>query len=229
MRKTQSEFMQGARMLIENAGETPEIASVLSTYGYDEARFKEGLGILSAVEALSTRQGSERGEKLESSSDFSNAWDAANTAYIKATKIARIALDDVKSVSSLRLDGTRKQSFSGWYEQAFNFYDSALSDQKIIAKLTRFGYTRDRLVSEQSMVTTVMKKHGVQTREAAESHASTVARDRKLAELDDYVSDLRAVCEVAFYDDRVELEKLGPLAPVRRKRQAKKPATTVTT
>ncbi len=60
--------------------------------------------------------------------------------------------------------------------------------------------------------------------QSGEAQLSTQAKDRKMAELDDWVSDLRAVCEVAFYDRREELERLGPLAPIRRRRQARKPA-----
>jgi hypothetical protein len=43
------------------------------------------------------------------------------------------------------------------------------------------------------------------------------------------VSELRGVCEVAFYESRDELEKLGPLAPTPRRHSLskKKPATVV--
>ena len=55
-----------------------------------------------------------------------------------------------------------------------------------------------------------MARYQYHALQSGEAHLSTQAKDRKMGELDDWVSDLRAVCEVAFYDRREELERLAP-------------------
>ncbi|PKL09712.1 MAG: hypothetical protein CVV51_02405 [Spirochaetae bacterium HGW-Spirochaetae-7] len=230
-KSSRSKFLQGARTLVENAAGLPEMSSVLSGYGYTEARFKEGLDLVDAADSLSKRTSLEYGEKMEASAEFSGAWATANVVYSKTLKLARIALgDDPKGVAALRLMGTRKQSFSGWYDQAGTFYENMLGDKRFTDGLAVFGYTKDRLRDEKKVVDDVMKKYTTHAYESGSAQASTAERDRKLKELDSWVSDLRGVCEVAFYDTPDELEKLGPLAPTRRRAATgkKKPAVVKT-
>jgi len=223
MNKKCSVFMQGARTLFENASRTPELSNVLATFGYTEAVFKEDLDLLNRVEALLMKKSMEQGEKIEATADFALAWRAANVTYIKTLKIARIALaDEEKCGSGLMLSGVRKQTFSGWCLQAVTLYNNLLADKRLVGKMARFGYTTESLTKEKKRIdetVTRYQHHAVQTGEA---QAATQLKDREMAKLDDRVSELRAVSEVAFYNDRVQLEKLGPLAPTIHHRAAKK-------
>ncbi len=218
IKTSQSKFLQEARTLVENAAGLPEMASVLSGYGYTDARFKEGLRLLDAADGLAHKKTEDHGERLEASAGFTKAWAAANVLYCKALKLARIALgDDAKAVTALKMMGARKQSFSGWFDQAGTFYDNMMREPRFIAAMAGFGYSHDKLATERSAIQGVGVKYNVHAQESGSDQASTADRDRKLRELDSWVSDLRGVCEVAFYDDRDELEKLGPLAPTRRR------------
>lgn len=219
IKTSQSKFLQEARTLVENAAGLPEIASVLSGYGYTDARFKEGLHLLDAADGLARKKSEDHGESLEATAGFAKAWAAANVQYCKTLKLSRIALgDDAKAIAALKLMGPRKQSFSGWLDQAGTFYDNLMREPRFISMMAGFGYSRDRLVAERAAVHDVGAKYNLHAQESGSDQASTADRDRKLKELDSWVSDLRGVCEVAFYEDRAELEKLGPLAPTRRRR-----------
>jgi hypothetical protein len=91
-----------------------------------------------------------------------------------------------------------------------------------------YGYTEEALQKERGVVdraARTFQRHAVQSGEA---QVSTQEKDAKLDELDAWVSALRAVCEIALYEDREQLEKLGPLAPIRRSRQSKKPSPKAT-
>ena len=225
MNKKSADFIQDARTLIVNAAGTPEIAEALAVYGYTEARFKEGLDLLESAEKLVMRKSMEHGEKIEATADFAKAWREANVMYIKTLKIARIALEDeAKSDTGLQLSGARKQTFSGWYLQAGTFYTNLLSRKALVNKMGVYGYSRESLAKEKGVVDGTAATYQRHAAQSGEAQVATQEKDRKLDELDDWVSALRAVCEIALYDDREQLEKLGPLAPIRRARSAKKKA-----
>lgn len=222
-----AKFLQDARTFIEKALEVPEIASVLLGYGYTPERLRAILALIVEAEALARRKAVEYGEKHESITLLAKARDEANVLYQKALKLARVALrDEPASVEALGLAGPRKQSLSGWYEQAGDFYANLIGDPDYVKKLERFGYTLQRLRDERRVVDAVMDARDDSSTETSQAKAATSARDKKMDTLDSDVSDLRAVCEVAFYDTPEEMEKLGPMAPLRRHRVAprKKPA-----
>ncbi|PKL24469.1 MAG: hypothetical protein CVV47_08465 [Spirochaetae bacterium HGW-Spirochaetae-3] len=212
-------FLQESRTFVENALSLPELASVLAEYGYTREKLRELLALIVEAEALARNKAVEYGEKYEATAKLSAAWDEANVLYQKALKLTRVALrDDPKGSEALGLGGPRKQSISGWYEQAGDFYANLLGDPAYVLSLERFGYTLKRLQEEKLVVDGVMGARDDRATESHQAKASTAARDRKLDALDLGVSDLRAVCEVAFYDTPEELSKLGPMAPLRRHR-----------
>jgi len=230
IKTSQSKFLHGARTLIEGSAGLPEISSVLSGYGYTEAKFKKGMDLLDEVDGLSRKKAVDYGERSEASADFAKAWASANVVYSKTLKLARIALgDDAKGVLALKLMGPRKQSFAGWYDQVGTFYDNIMGEPRFITGMSAYGYTKEKLAAEKAFVDGVGEKYTVRVHETGSAQASTAAFDQKLKALDSWVSELRGVCEVAFYESRDELEKLGPLAPtLRRRSSAKKKTATVT-
>jgi len=219
-----AKFLQEARTFVESAINSPEIAAELVKYGYTTAKLQAGLALIAEAEALARRKAVEYGEKYEALAKLGKAKDEANILYRKAWKTAQVALRAVpKAAEALGFNGPRNLSVSGWYEQAGDFFANLLDEPEYVHSLEEFGYTRERLEDEKRVVDAVMDTRDEKTIEAVQAKASTQARDRKIAEVDAWISDLRAICEVAFYDDRSKLEALGPLAPTFRHAGKKKP------
>ena len=86
--------------------------------------------------------------------------------------------------------------------------------------------TVQRLQDERRAVDGVMDARADSSTETSQAKAATAARDRIMDALDDEVSDLRAVCEVAFYETPAMMEEMGPMAPTFRRHapRRKKPA-----
>lgn len=122
------------------------------------------------------------------------------------------------------LFGRRKQSLSGWLEQAQVFYANITNDDAMINALTEYGYTAAKLKDEFDFLNQVIAKNDNQKRETGEAQAATQARDKKLDELAKWVSDLRAVAKVALAEDLQQLEKLGILARTSKATRSQKPA-----
>jgi hypothetical protein len=212
-RSTQAEFLQGARTLIENAAGIPELAAALGGYGYDAARLKEGLQLWAEADELAKKQSIGYGEQYEATQELGKAWTDANAAYMKTLKVARVAFgDDPKAIAALKLYGPRKQSVAGWLEQAGTLYANLGSDAKLMEALARFGYGAAKLQAETALVEALRRQTQVKAQGTGAAQAATAARDKKLRELDTWVSELRTICRVAFYESPQELEKLGLMA-----------------
>lgn len=208
-----SNFLLNSRILIENAQNIPESAAVLLNFGYNPTRMAEGAQLLSTAEALVQKQTKEYGESYQATVAFNQAYDAANLAYTQSLKIARIVFgDEAKAGTILKLYGPRLQTTAGWLSQASSFYTGLTSDSELAGRLAKFGYTAEKIAAEAALVETVRKALQAQAKEYGEAQEATVERDRTLAELDTWVSELRAVSKVAFAANPQELEKLGILA-----------------
>jgi len=218
---SQARFLQEVRTLFENASRLPELSSVLRGYGYTEAKFKRLMSLLEEAERLFRKKAVDYGERSKASVGFSKAWKEANVVYGKTLKLTRVTLsNDAKGVLALKLLGRRKQSFAGWCDQVITFYENIIGDYG--DSLAEYGYTNAKLSSERALMKGVVDKYNDHSSETGAALSSTLACKLKLLELADSVSELRAVCAVAFYDKRVEMEKLGPQAPIRRHHAPKK-------
>ena len=112
-------FLLEGRTLLQNARNDAEILEAVKVYGYDEKRLDTGIGLLIETEDLILKQKKEYGEQYQATEDLGKAWDAADKAYMKTLKIARLVFqDNPKASASLKLWGDRKQSVQGWLEQA---------------------------------------------------------------------------------------------------------------
>jgi len=155
-------------------------------------------------------QAKEYGEQHEATAVAEQARAEVQSTYMKAVKVARVALaDEVLAGSMLRLTGPRKETLVGLIDQAATFYANIGQSPMFGQKMLRFGYTQQKLQAESAMVEELRRKIQAQIKESAEAKASTILRDKKIAELDSWVADLRAIAKVAFYESPQELDKLG--------------------
>ncbi|MDA8409340.1 MAG: hypothetical protein M0001_02990 [Treponema sp.] len=209
-RNTLAEFMEDAKLLIENALADAGIAAALAGYGYDAAKLAEGRRLWAETDALGKKQNSDTAGKRGAVQDFGKSWMIANSTYMKTLKVARIAFgENARAIAALKLYGPRKESLAGWLDQAGTFYANLAADASLGKTLARFGYDRAKLDAEAALVATVRDKGQAKAQGNGTAQSATVARDAKLRELDAWVSDLRAICRVAFYENPQELEKLG--------------------
>ena len=204
-----SKFFLTSSILIENARGIPDICVVLQEFGYSPERLAEGFQLLLEAQTLVHQQAREYGEAREATDLLNKARETANAAYRKTLKIARIAFgDEVAPAVALKLYGPRKQSKAGWVEQTSAFYGN-LTDPHLQDRLEQFGYTASKIAKESALVEAVRQSFLSQAKETGEAQQATVVRDQKVAQLETWVSELRAVSRVAFAENPQGLERLG--------------------
>lgn len=203
-----------AQNAVANALNVPEASEALALFGYDKKRLKEGEVLYLKASELQAKQVKEYGEQFVATDALNLARALANKDYMINLKIARVALKGERGASeSLKLTGSRKESLSGWMEQAKAFYANAISTPNIIMALSRFGVTREKLESGQALIAEVEVKLNAQLKEKGEAQAATKTRDEAFDALQDWMSDFVAIARIALEGQSQHLEVLGLVEP----------------
>jgi len=203
-----------ADTVLTNAASDPQLVEALSVYGFDEAAFAEGRTLLDEAQQAQQTMLAEYGEQYDATDAVREAFEAANTTYMRHVKLARVAVKDRRgTATALQLVGARKASIRGWLDQATTFYDNALANEEVQADLARFNLTPEVLADAQAQVEAVARANSIQEQEKGDAQASTAARDRAVEALDDWMAAFRVAARVALEDDPQQLEKLSIRVP----------------
>ena len=209
-RLTIEEHLLAAQVAINNALNQADILASLSLFGYDEAKLNAGKTLLTEAETLVNQQRVEYGEQYQASQAYSAARSAADKAYKRVLKVARVALKgNEQAATALMLNGRRKKTFSGWREQANALYTNLLNRPDLLAEMTTYGYDQPKLEAEQALVAAAEGTNLTHEAEKGDAQAATKARDAALDALDEWLDDFREIAEVALEDDPQQLEALG--------------------
>ena len=199
-----------AQLAIDAVLTHANLQSVLTNYGYDAAAMTAAKALYEQAEALTALQQKEYGEQHAATQAVEQAWATAKTAYIRSLGLARIAFKkDPLAQTTLALGGSRKQSLTGWLKQAEQFYRNLLITPVLLAGMAPFGYDAAAVQAEYDLVLAVRAANMDQEVEKGEAHKATQTRDEVLDELDEWLSDFRAVSRIAFADDAQKLEGMG--------------------
>ncbi len=114
---------------------------------------------------------------------------------------------------SLQLNGERKQSISGWIQQAKTFYTNALVSTSVKEALSKFTVSEEALNVGQAAILDVESKFNAQLKEKGEAQVATVSRDAAFDELQEWVAQYVAVARIALEDQPQLLEVLGIVEP----------------
>ena len=137
-------------------------------------------------------------------------WATAKKAYMRTLKVARIAMvGNLKAEEALLLRGRRKDGLAEWLDQATTFYTNLLHDAELSGKMAEYGYTPAKLDAEAELVRAVVAARVLQKQNKGNARQATSRRNAKLAELDAWLSDFRAILRVATEDNPTWLKKLG--------------------
>ncbi len=208
--KSIAQRLLDAERAINNTLSNPQILTAVTPFGYDQARMEAARALHAEARTLTDQQALKYGEQYEATQTVQKAWDEAARAYSTALKIARIAFRDKETArNALGLRGIRKQSLSGWLDQARRFYNNLLREPTFIAAMTAYSYTQARLEAELSLVEAVADASELQDIERGQAQEATQLRDAKLDELNQWLVDYKVIAEIALSASPQQLEQLG--------------------
>ncbi len=205
-----AEQMELAQLAVNNALSDAAIMTALSAFGYTEEKLQTTMAMIQEVRQLINQQRTEYAEQYQATENVSTAWGAANKVYMVSLQIARIAFrNNTHAQTALMLNGRRNASISGWLEQATTFYANLIPNTVFMDAMANYNRTPEILQEEQLMVNHVRELNQIQQKEKGEAQHATLARDAKLEELADWMSDFFTIARMALADNPQWLEKLG--------------------
>ncbi|KAB8142303.1 hypothetical protein F8S13_15060 [Chloroflexia bacterium SDU3-3] len=203
------DLLAAAEASISNAAD-PIIAPLLAAYGYDGARIAEGQALYDTALDTLARQRKEQGEENSASASFQAAREAADTAYMRLVKVARVALSrDAAALQELGLVGPRKRTINGWVGQARQFYTALERTPSHQAALTRYGITAARLAADRASFEAMLEAKNIYDRERGDSQDASEHREVAFEALEDWMDEFIPIARVALDEHPQLLEKLG--------------------
>lgn len=199
-------------IMINNAISDSEIAATILPFGYSAEALTQAKNLLAEADGLVKSQIKEYGEQYEASQTMRNLWETANKAYTKALLIARICFkENTGAQAALLLNGRRKKTLSGWLQQTQSFYNNLELDSNFMTAMAAYGYTAEKIAAEKALIAQLETAKHTQAKEKGEAQQATNDRDKKMDDLDEWISDFRVIAKIALEENAQWLEKLGIL------------------
>lgn len=194
-----AERLNQAQVALDNAQNHPEVGPLLAAYGYDAAKLQAGRAKYDQAHALHQAQKEEYAQQHEATRSLQAKWDTANSEYMRLVKVGRVAFQTQGLIlEKLGLLGRRKESLSGWLDQASVFFNEALADQSVIAGYAAYGIAEQRLQDARDLYRDVETANTEQEKEKGEAQQSTKDRDKALDDLGGFIADLRKIARIAL-------------------------------
>ena len=212
---TIDERLGWSRTALSTVQENADLQKKLSAVGYTPEVITDGLSLVQETEELNDRQKNEYGDQYAAQDTFMQEWKNSYDQYMVTLRLARIALKGNRDAeASMRLTGPRLRTFHNWVgKQARPFYNNAINDAEIMDALRRFLIDKKRLTLEWQSIERAQSLLGKRDDEAGEAQAATLARDKKMDEVDSWIGEFREVARIAFRDNPQWLERIGITTP----------------
>lgn len=213
-----------AQVAISNSLSDKKILQLVSEYGYNSARLREGQKLYEAARLAVNVKTSRSGGQQDTTAKFAKAFKAAKTAYQSLAKVARaVWLHDKPRLAALGLTGRMPVTTSGFLTAAYKLFDNASTDTDSANSLADYGYTKTKLAAERKKIEAC--ELADQAQEAAKGEAQDAARaqDKALKAMNEWTARYVKIAKVALSGNRELLEKIGVLArsgKTKKQRQA---------
>ena len=209
---SEAETLEQYRVALENAEAQPEIASVMSELGYDNAIIAEGKTLLEETRQKYDANKTEDDETSAAYADFSNLKSQLEDIFILHRKKAKVVFrNDSLSADILAISGSMPRTYMRWLETVKKFYSVVSTDTGIQSKLSRLKVSAEDVVDAGTRIVALEAARTVYLKEKGESQNATKVKDAAFDKMDDWMSEFYAVARIGLEDNPQLLESLGKL------------------
>lgn len=207
---TEYEYLEWARVLLENAIAQTEVAESLSNVGYTSEIIAEGTQKYqnayhefqyNRVEDDQTRQ----------TRTFYNEKLHELEIYFKPlrTKAKVIFRNDSQVQIELMIVGSFPNSYPTLIERTEKFFNTLNANPELLAKLSRLAVTQEQILTGLDLIAQLKQVRAQYQIEIGESQESTKSKDQALKELEDWIIDFKEVAGLALEHKPQLQESLG--------------------
>ena len=211
-KSSESTTLEDYRIALDNAESQPVISFVMTELGYDSEELAKGKSLLAATRQAYDANKSEDDETSEAYANFSHKRTLLDDVFTMHRKKAKVIFrNDLLTADKLGLINAKPRSYIKWVEAAKNFYNLALADTDIQAKLARLKLTVKDLKGASKLITEIEAARSLYLQEKGESQEATQIKDEAFYQIDDWMSEFFAVAKIALEDKPQLLESLGKI------------------
>jgi hypothetical protein len=213
-RRTQSEaaILEQYRVALENVEKQPQIAAIMTEFGYGPETVAEGKTMLAATRQSYETNKTEDDETSEAYKLFDTKKEELSEIYSTDRKKAKVVFrNEPLTLERLGISGTTPRAYVRWLETVKTFYSEALVDETIKNKLARLQVTPDGLNAANALIGELESARAGYLLEKGESQEATKTKDAAFSQLDDWMRDFYDVARIALDENPQLLEALGLL------------------
>ncbi len=209
-KNTRQKMLIESKVMIKSLTEDESALKRISVFNFTLEDMENHLGVIDDILELQNRQQKEQGESLAATKHFEELKEKADYLYSDYVMIARLLLEDNDGAKKmLGLDGRRESRFADYTLQALGFYDNAISNEDLLLIFARRGITKMMLEEGRNAMQAVVDYKAAVDKERSDVLNITDEKDKKIAELEAFIKELKVFAKIAFRDDSSLLKKMG--------------------
>ncbi len=205
-----SELLNSAQVVISNTLSEPEILGYVSKFGYTKEKINEGKQLYETAVEAQNNQTKAAGAQFQATEVLKRAEKIARQAYQDLAKVARAVFKNDKArLAQMGITGKMPIKTADFLTVSMNAFNNALTVPEILESLSHFGYDEAKLNSEKQKIIDFEQANLRQEAAKGAAQQSTKDQEAALNALDKWLSQYVSIAKVALKDNKQLLEKLG--------------------
>jgi len=209
---TEAGRLESYRVALENIESQEEIAAAMAELSYDTVKIKEGKNLLAQTRNTYDQSKEGNDKKAAVYAEFDAIKKQLREIYIIHRKKARIVFkNDETTADRLAISSTIPRAYVKWLENMEKFYTEVKEDTSIQTKIERLKISQNDVNNAQSLIQQMQAARVSYIRKRGEAQEATKEKNKALAEMDKFMSEVYAVARIALKDKPQLLEALGKI------------------
>jgi hypothetical protein len=211
--KQKDSIIADFELILTNLAAEPEIAAIMQAHGFPQERVDAGLTLVRAARAKHQARQAELGNRFQATAAFEQAFAAASKTYADFRETARAHFKSASASpdawQTLGLAGRTPRGTQGFISAAYATYDNALASLEIIAALTPYGYTGEKIMQARAAVAAAEAANQAQERAKGAAVGTTAGQDQAFEQAKAWMSAFKRIARRALQGRSDLLTKLG--------------------
>ncbi|MCP5102098.1 MAG: hypothetical protein GY950_01900 [bacterium] len=203
------DLFERAEVGLANAKKDPYILKRISQYGFDDVRLGVGTALLKTARADVQRQLKLYAGQQTVTEKLRKKRLEAGGVYMSFVKMVRRSFKgDVQVIQLLGLKGLRFRTLGGLIEQGTQFYENAINNDEVFAKIQSVVGTKENLQAGWNLIKECAELNRKQENAKGKAQNATEQRDKNIRALRIYMANFTTACRAALKESPQLLEKL---------------------
>jgi hypothetical protein len=201
-----------------NAKNTDEIKAQLVPLGYDDAKLDAMLELNSRMDETFHTYETKYGEQLHATRALEEKFKEEMTHYLGYRRMASLIFTGLKDKgirSQLGIDVKTKTSFNPFIEQAKQFYDVVVKKPEILARLSEFGVTLEKMQERLDEFNVLRRLDEDQESKKGAALGARKERDEAFNSLGTAWTKFRTACGIVFKENPDHRKALNADEPIK--------------